>query len=193
MNERSQSGTPMAPDPAAVRLIGLAREKGIRLTAAESCTGGLLAAMLTAVPGASEALEGTLVAYSAKVKESLPGFPAGLIRSAGIVSEAVAAAMARGAASLFSADLAAGITGWAGPDGGDGQAPGTVCIATFAAGTTRTVCRHFEGDRNAVRLAAAKAALEMLTEAVLDGEIFPDKRENAKNPGKTGRTDEKGE
>ena len=173
-SEQKRSDVPeFAPDPAAVRLIGLARAKGLRLTAAESCTGGLLAALLTAVPGASEAVEGTLVAYSPKVKESLPGFPAGLIESAGIVSEAVATAMAEGAARLFDADLAVGITGWAGPDGGDGQAPGTVCIATFAAGTTRAVCRHFAGDRNAVRLAAAKAALEMLTDAVQNGDFSP--------------------
>ncbi len=171
------------PDPAAIRLIGLAREKGLRLTAAESCTGGLLAALLTAVPGASEVLEGSLVAYSPRIKEQLPGFPDGLIDRAGIVSEEVASAMAVGAARLYNADLAAGITGWAGPEGGDGQPAGTVCIAVYAAAAdaVTAVCRHFPGDRNAVRLAAARAALDMLADAVRSSDFFPDVREDKIN------------
>lgn len=182
MNENLRPMFLTSLDPDAVRLIGLAKEKGIRLTAAESCTGGLLATLLTAVPGASEVLEGTLVAYSPRIKEKMLNIPAGLIRSAGIVSEAVASAMAKGAAALFSADLAAGITGWAGPDGGDGQPAGTVCIAVCAAGKIRSVCRRFGGSRDAVRLSAARYALEMLAGAASDGDLFPDRPKKCEKP-----------
>lgn len=156
------------------RLIGLLRDKHLRISAAESCTGGLLASILTSVSGASEVLDGTVVSYARSVKENLIGVPAALIDREGIVSAACAEAMAEGAAKLFDADLAAGITGWAGPaDGDDGQPAGTVCIGIFAKGLDPvSVCCRFSGDRNTVRRSAAKKAIDMLIDAA---DILPAK------------------
>lgn len=163
-----------AAESSAKRLIGLLRDKHLHVSAAESCTGGLLSAILTSVSGASEVLDGSAVAYARSVKENLIGVPSSLIDGEGIVSTACAEAMAQGAARLFGADLAAGITGWAGPaDGDDGQPAGTVCIAVFAKGRgSVSVCCHFPGDRNAVRLAAAEKAIEML---ICAAETFSDR------------------
>lgn len=154
-------------DLSAKRLIDLLRDKHLHVSAAESCTGGLLASVLTSVPGASEVLDGSAVTYARSVKEKLIGVPASVIDGSGIVSTACAEAMAEGAAKLFSADLAVGITGWAGPaDGEDGQPAGTVCIGVFAKGQEKmSVCCHFTGDRNTVRRSAVGKAIEMLIEA----------------------------
>lgn len=154
-------------DLSAKRLIDLLRDKHLRVSAAESCTGGLLASVLTSVPGASDVLDGTAVTYARSVKENLIGVPASVIDGDGIVSTACAEAMARGVAKLFSADLAVGITGWAGPgDGADGQPAGTVCIGIFAEWQEKeSICCHFPGDRGAVRRAAVEKAFEMLISA----------------------------
>ncbi len=151
----------------AKRLIGLLRDKRLHVSAAESCTGGLLASILTSVSGASEVLDGTAVTYARSVKENLIGVPAAVIDGEGIVSTACAEAMAEGAAKLFNADLAAGVTGWAGPyDGDDGQPAGTVCIGIFAKGLDPvSVCYRFAGDRNTVRRSAAERAIKLLIDA----------------------------
>lgn len=146
------------------RLILLLKDAHLTLTAAESCTGGLLASRLTSVSGASNVFPGSAVTYSVPVKESLIGVPSSVIEKDGVVSTACAREMAKGARKLFHTDLAVGITGWAGPyDGDDGQPAGTVCIAIDAEGTDgESVSYRFAGDRNRVRTQAVDKALSRL-------------------------------
>jgi nicotinamide-nucleotide amidase len=149
-------------DLAAV-VLGRLRARGMTLVTAESCTGGLLGARITSVPGSSAAFLGGIVAYDNRVKEEQLGVPAGLIAAHGAVSEPVAAAMAEGARARFGGDWALGVTGVAGPDGGTPEKPvGLVWIALAGPeGTTARQLRLF-GGREEVRLRAADAALTLL-------------------------------
>jgi nicotinamide-nucleotide amidase len=145
------------------------RRAGWRLALAESCTGGLVGSLLTAVPGASEVLVGGVVAYANCVKSQLLGVPARLIERCGAVSEEVARAMAAGARSL-GAECSLAITGVAGPTGGSADKPvGTVHIA--AATPRGSWHRHhrFGGGRDAVRELAATFALDLLRRVCLEG------------------------
>lgn len=117
---------------AAANVLNLCRERGLLLVTAESCTGGLLAAALTAVPGASEVFERGFVSYSNTSKSEMLGVPYWLIERHGAVSEDVARAMAGGALTHSHANLAIAITGIAGPDGGTPEKP--VGLVYFAAG-----------------------------------------------------------
>jgi nicotinamide-nucleotide amidase len=140
----------------------------VRLATAESCTGGLLAKMLTDEPGSSAFLAYGFIAYANEAKTQLLGVETELIERHGAVSEAVASAMARGALERTSADLALSITGIAGPDGGTPTKPvGTVCIALAwrspsaeAVVSARTF--QFPGDREMIRDRSAKMALSLL-------------------------------
>ncbi len=114
------------------------RQRGDTLALAESCTGGLVAARLTDVPGASDVLRGAVVAYANDAKQQLLGVPATLLAEHGAVSDAVAAAMAEGARARFQAAVGVATTGIAGPGGGTGKKPvGTVCFALARADATR--------------------------------------------------------
>lgn len=138
-------------------------ERRLSLALAESCTGGLLAARLTEVPGASAFLERAYVTYGNSAKSELLGVPASLIEESGAVSEAVARAMAEGARVRARADVAVAITGVAGPDGGTPEKPvGLVFIAIEGAGVALMRRAHFLGNRERVRFQATQAALEML-------------------------------
>lgn len=148
---------------AAEILVKLLAERKMSVTTAESCTGGLVSALITAVPGASEVLEGAIVAYSPRIKENFLGVPAEIIERYGIVSAQTAAAMAKGAAKRFDADSAIALTGYAGPGGGDSENPlGTVWIGIACRSETLTQKVQIEGDRETVRLGAAQKALELL-------------------------------
>jgi nicotinamide-nucleotide amidase len=116
----------------AADLLAAARERGDRIATAESCTGGLLAATLTAIPGASDAFERGFVTYSNAAKSEMLGVPFWLIERHGAVSEDVARAMAGGALLHSHATLAVSVTGIAGPDGGTKEKP--VGLVYFAAG-----------------------------------------------------------
>lgn len=141
--------------------------RGLRLALAESCTGGLVAAQLTDRPGSSRFLDAGLVTYSNAAKASLLGVDPAVIDAHGAVSEAVVRAMLEGARRVTGADAAIAITGIAGPDGGTAEKPvGTVWIAAGVADAVRVVRFQFQGDRGAVREAAATAALDMLLETV---------------------------
>ncbi len=149
---------------------GLAREVVRRaglppatpIATAESCTGGLLAALLTSVPGASAAFLGGIVAYSDQVKVSQLGVPADLLEQVGAVSEEVAVAMATGVRRTLGAQLGVGITGVAGPGHSDLKPPGLVYVALASPEGTR--CERLTDDlgREGNRHAAAALALQLL-------------------------------
>ena len=153
----------------AVERVGrLLMERGYRLALAESCTGGMLAAMLTEPPGSSRYFVGGVVAYADEVKVALLGVAPETLAAYGAVSEQVAREMAAGARRVAGAEASASITGIAGPDGGTPEKPvGTVWIGASVG--DRTACRlyTFDGDRDAVRRASAHAALE-LVESLLE-------------------------
>lgn len=155
-------------DLAAV-VLGLLEQKGAKLATAESCTGGLLGARLTAVPGSSKVFVGGVVAYDNDVKLGLLGVSADTLAQHGAVSEAVARELAAGAARALGAQAAVGITGIAGPDGGSEDKPvGTVWIAAQWQGDARAFRYVFPGDREDVRHRAAQYALDALRRVVLE-------------------------
>ncbi len=156
--------------PAAEALIALCRKKGYRIATAESCTGGLLAGILTEIPGASIVFDRGFVTYSNPAKIDMLGVSPDLLAPGGpgAVSEDVARAMAEGAVERSQADLAVGITGVAGPDGGTAEKPvGLVHLAVaIRDGETRyRLCKFGELGRSAIRLAAVGSALAMLNQA----------------------------
>ncbi len=145
-------------------LLAACRQRKLKLTTAESCTGGLVAAALTAVAGSSAAFERGFVTYSNEAKTEILGVPKTMIDRHGAVSEPVARAMAEGAIAHSRADLAVAITGVAGPDGGTAEKPvGLVHFATARrGGATLAEMRLFPGDRDSIRIAAVAAALRLI-------------------------------
>jgi nicotinamide-nucleotide amidase len=162
-------------DPDALALaesvLAACRIRGWHLATAESCTGGLVAAALTAIAGASDVVERGFVTSSNEAKIELLGVPAETIAAHGTVSAQTAAAMARGAVARTPADLAVSITGIAGPSGGTPQKPvGLVYLgAARRDGACRVERRVFPGDRTAIRDAAVVLALEMLQSEAQSG------------------------
>jgi nicotinamide-nucleotide amidase len=139
-----------------------------RIATAESCTGGMVAAALTALPGSSDVFERGFVTYSNESKTELLDVPAELIAAHGAVSEAVAIAMARGAIARSRADSAVAVTGIAGPGGGSAHKPvGTVFVAVaHRAATARAFSFRFtDQGRWFVRTESTKAALHCLNES----------------------------
>jgi nicotinamide-nucleotide amidase len=152
----------------AATLIDLYRTKNLRIAAAESCTGGMIAAAITDIAGSSDVFERGFVTYSNEAKTELIGVPAELIAHHGAVSVHVAREMAAGALRHSRADVAVAVTGIAGPGGGSDAKPvGLVYIAVARRGADPAIERHqFHGDRAAIRRATVERALEMLAEAV---------------------------
>lgn len=143
-------------------------EGGHSLAVAESCTGGLLSARLTDVPGSSRFLDRSFVTYSNRSKTEELGVAPELLESQGAVSEAVAAAMARGARRVAGTGVGVGITGIAGPDGGSDEKPvGLVHIAIDGEAGTRAYQARFLGGRERVRFQATQIALEMIRRGLL--------------------------
>ena len=146
--------------PLAALVLDLAREAGWSLATAESCTGGLVAAALTAIPGASDVFLGGAVSYANEAKEGLLGVPADVLAAHGAVSEQAARAMAEGARSALRADVAVAVTGIAGPGGGTPEKPvGLVHIAVASPEETVASEVRFPGDREEIRLRAATLSL----------------------------------
>jgi nicotinamide-nucleotide amidase len=152
----------------AKEVLVAAKAAGKHIATAESCTGGLIAGCLTAIPGSSDAFEGGVVTYSDESKVSLLGVPSDAIAENGAVSDVVASAMAEGALAAAGADVAISVTGIAGPDGGTKAKPvGLVFMALAQTGRDALVKRYvFAGTRTDVRRAAVGAALELLLSAV---------------------------
>ena len=153
-------------EPAVLALAAALRARGWRLAAAESCTGGLIAAACTALAGSSDWFERGFVSYSNQAKTELLGVDPALLGRVGAVSEEVARAMVHGALSRAPVDLAVAVTGIAGPGGAvPGKPVGTVWLAWGTAGGVQAERLQLAGDRDAVRAATVHAALARLLEA----------------------------
>jgi len=153
----------------AATLLERCRARGLRIATAESCTGGLIAALLTEIPGSSDVVDRGFVTYSNAAKREMLGVPAELIETQGAVSEPAARAMAEGALARSEADFAIAVTGVAGPGGGTADKP--VGLVWFAlarrGGEGRVEQRRFgETGRAAVRLDSVRTALGMLSDAL---------------------------
>lgn len=157
---------PSNPLQHATELIAVCTARALKLAVAESCTGGLLAALLTEVPGASAVFERGFVTYSNEAKTELLGVPAAVLLGHGAVSEETARAMAEGALLRSRADIALSITGVAGPGGGSAEKPvGLVHIACARRSFATRHRRHqFQGSRAAIREASVEAALAALAD-----------------------------
>jgi len=153
-------------EQAARALLDLARDRRIAIVTAESCTGGLLASLLTDVEGASHAFERGFVVYTDAAKCELLAIDPAVVKGCGAVSAETAAAMARGALARSHGDIAVSITGFAGP-GGPGDEPGLVHFACLSRGGELVSRAEHFGDigRGPVRLAALRVALDLLRDA----------------------------
>lgn len=145
----------------AIDVLASCRAKGWKLATDESCTGGLISALLTEISGSSDVFTHGFVTYANEAKAEL-GVNAELITKHGAVSEEVARAMAEAALKAAHADIAVAVTGIAGPSGGTAEKPvGLVHIACALHGKTLHEKFQFSGDRSAIRLSAVEAALKM--------------------------------
>jgi nicotinamide-nucleotide amidase len=151
---------------AAESLLALCRACGLKIATAESCTGGLVAGLLTSIAGSSDVVERGWVTYSNEAKSSEIGVPPALITQYGAVSEQVAKAMAEGVLISAPVELAISVTGIAGPGGATATKPvGLVYIGTAQKGKqTQVRAYNFAGDRTAVRSASVAAAIQQLRE-----------------------------
>jgi nicotinamide-nucleotide amidase len=151
--------------PVGELVLDVCRARGLSLAVAESCTGGLVAARLTSVPGASDVFAGGIVPYSNELKRALLGVSAELLERHGAVSAEAAAAMASGARGRLGADVAVAVTGVAGPRGGTPEKPvGLVHLHAEAPDASRGLELRLPGDRDAVRGRATAAALHLVRE-----------------------------
>jgi nicotinamide-nucleotide amidase len=156
----------------AKEVLAAAKDQEKRIVTAESCTGGLLGACLTAHAGSSQVVEGGFITYSNESKSRLLGVPRDAIADHGAVSDIVASAMAEGALAQTSADMAVSITGIAGPGGGTKEKPvGLVYMALARTATDALGKRYiFAGTRADIRRAAVGAALELLLSSLKDAD-----------------------
>jgi len=144
-------------------VLELAREQGLKLATAESCTGGLVGAQLTEVPGASEVFLGAVVAYANEIKQALLGVSSETLGQHGAVSAECALEMARGARQALGVDVALSVTGIAGPDGGSADKPvGLVFFCATSEKETLAQEIRFSGDRDQIRRYATVAALHLM-------------------------------
>jgi nicotinamide-nucleotide amidase len=156
---------------AAVQLVAELQKRGLTLAVAESLTGGLLAAAIVAVPGASTVFSGGVVAYNTAVKNSLLQVDDALLAQHGPVHPLVAEQMARGARHALAvdgvaADTALATTGVAGPGPQDGHPAGTVYVAAAMGGRVQSLSLSLQGDREAIRMATVSESLELLLRLV---------------------------
>jgi nicotinamide-nucleotide amidase len=145
------------------------KEKNLTLALAESCTGGKLASLITAIPGCSSYFKGGIVCYSNEIKQRLLGVDSSALAKYGAVSQQVVEAMATGAYKAFNADCIVAISGIAGPDGGTPEKPvGTVWIAVFCKGKLLSQKHHFSQNRENNILRACNNGIQMLLEMIKD-------------------------
>jgi nicotinamide-nucleotide amidase len=152
-------------DVLAAAVIKNFRERGLSLSLAESCTGGMIAAALTGIPGASDIFWGSAVTYINSAKEHILGVSEATLERYGAVSEECAREMAEGSRKIYGADVAMSVTGIAGPGGGSEAKPvGTVWFGFSSRKGTEAFCRRFDGDREAVRGQTVEQVLACLIE-----------------------------
>lgn len=167
----------MTNDPAeaaARRVLEVLAGRGESLATAESLTGGLLAARLTDVPGASRSFVGGVVSYATRVKESLLGVPAAVVEQHGVVSGECAEAMARGVRDRLDATWGIATTGVAGPDSQEGKPVGTVWIAVAGPDGVEALRLTLSGDRSTIRQDTCHRVLSLLVRR-LDGSVSVDR------------------
>ena len=151
-------------------VLDLARGRGLTIAVAESCTGGLLGARLTSVPGSSDVVLGGVIAYSNAVKTAELGVDPSAIAADGAVSERVALQMAAGARARIGASIGISLTGVAGPGGGSEEKPvGTVWMGVDVGGEARAVRNVFIGDREEIRFRSSQFALDLVRRALTPG------------------------
>jgi PncC family amidohydrolase len=159
------AGNDQSLGPLAERLQGLCLGRGLTVATAESCTGGMIADVLTSIPGASRYVLGGVVAYADQAKVALLGVPEAMIEAHGAVSAQVARAMATAARDRFSSTLAVAVTGVAGPGGGSDAKPVGLTYLALADPERVEVRRLvWSGDRATNRLESTAAAIEWLIE-----------------------------
>jgi nicotinamide-nucleotide amidase len=163
--------TPDEAGHAAARELGeVLRHQGLTVSVAESCTGGMVGALITDEPGSSAYFLGGVIAYADEVKRTQLGVPQSMLERAGAVSAEVAQAMAEGARSRFGTDLAVGVTGIAGPDSDGSQKPvGLTYVAVASAAASHAHEYRFNGDRWSNRRQASVQALRLLVEEARAG------------------------
>ena len=162
---------PSALTQAAAALLDDLRRRGLKLATAESCTGGLIAGLLTEIAGSSDVVERGFVTYSDAAKMDLLGVPGSMLAEHGAVSEAAARVMVQGALLNSDADIAVAVTGIAGPGGGSAAKPvGLVHIAALRKGgaVLHRECRFGDIGRGPVRIASVEAALQLVARAAAE-------------------------
>ena len=160
-------------DGVAEAAISALAHAGLTVATAESLTGGLIAAALTNVPGASNVLRGGIVAYATDVKVSVLGVDPALTHARGAIDPDVAAQMAEGARRLIGAHIGIACTGVAGPDPQDGHGPGLVFVAIARDGVPLVEELHIPGGRDQVRMGTVRRSLELLQWAATGSPIPP--------------------
>lgn len=151
------------------RVISLLQERGLKITTAESCTGGALAATLVNVSGASEVFEEGYVTYSNKAKHKNLGVKKSTLKAHGAVSKQTAREMSKGCLKASKADVALSVTGIAGPGGGTAEKPvGLVYIGCCFRGKTKVIKCQFSGSRSEVRRQSVEAALSLAESCILN-------------------------
>ncbi len=154
----------MKLDALAAETLEICRKAGLTIATAESCTGGMIGASLTAIAGSSDVMDRGFITYSNEAKQQMLGVSKASLEKYGAVSEKVAQEMAEGGLNMASTDLCVAVTGIAGPGGGSVEKPvGLVYLACARPNSATIVERHvFEGTRDEVRLQTVKRALELL-------------------------------
>ena len=151
----------------AEKLQKICIEKKLKITVAESCTGGLIGGLITSIAGSSEIFERGFITYTNQAKGEILGVPAHIFMAQGAVSDECATAMAEGALTKADADLSVSVTGIAGPSGATATKPvGLVHLAVARKGlNTYNECHEFKGDRTDVREQAVESAMKLLNKA----------------------------
>ena len=155
------------PRSEAEQLIEALKSKGLRMSAAESCTGGMIGCMMTSVPGSSDVFLGTAVTYSNDAKERILGVKHQTLMDHGAVSMETASEMAKGSIDAYESDVAVSVTGIAGPGGATPEKPVGLVYIAVADGPRVVVTKNlFQGDRQSIRNQTAVEAIKLLIELV---------------------------
>ncbi|MBT2387489.1 CinA family protein [Streptomyces sp. ISL-11] len=171
-----------SPAGTAAAVLAALVERGATVAAAESLTGGLVAAELTAAPGASRSVRGSVTAYATEVKCDVLGVDAGLLAERGAVDPDVAGQMARGVRKVLGADWGIATTGVAGPDEQDGKPVGTVFVAVAGPGGAAAVDElSLNGGRTKIRAESVQAVLELLLSELTENAGAKDTEHNGGN------------